>query len=203
MRCVPLADDLTGPGFSDRLIFEPIVAGHTDALTSALRQPEVWAKVDDGQMPSREAFMDSVQQWAAGPGPDRPEQRWLDLALRMRSTGEVIGRVSATWLDQRVELGYFLTPAAWGQGLASEAVRWLEARCLRCWPVTSFWIVVTPGNTRSIALATRLGYAPLGEAPRPRLLSHDPGDVVLSKDATLNAPRPSSPPRPPRPAGAR
>lgn len=188
---------------SERLIVEPITEALAAELEQALRLPAVYARVNDGQMPTHEDFLRDVSVWAAGPGPGRPEQRWMDLALRLRRTDALVGRMSATWHRQQVELAYFLTPASWGQGLASEAVQWLEAHCERSWPVERFWIVVTPGNERSLALATRLGYAPLGEAPRPSLFSFNDGDWVMTRPAGLNAPRPSWHPGPPRPAAER
>jgi RimJ/RimL family protein N-acetyltransferase len=74
------------------------------------------------------------------------------------------------------ELGWFVTPAAEGQGLAAEA-----ARAVMAWArATIGWDhivnIIDPGNARSIALGLRLG----GRiCDRPGV---DPGDVVIEHD---------------------
>ncbi len=75
------------------------------------------------------------------------------------------------------ELGWFVVPAAEGKGVAFEAaqavLRWV-ARCFE-WPhVTS---IIDPANSRSIALALRLG-----GVDDPSLPGIDPGDVVIRHD---------------------
>jgi RimJ/RimL family protein N-acetyltransferase len=74
------------------------------------------------------------------------------------------------------ELGWFMTPAAEGRGIAAEAARRVMqwARQTFGWDHLVNYIV--PGNTRSIALAKRLGGT---LSARPGI---DPGDVVLLHD---------------------
>ncbi|PTE23517.1 N-acetyltransferase [Cereibacter changlensis JA139] len=74
------------------------------------------------------------------------------------------------------ELGWFVTPEAEGRGVAAEA-----AMAVKQWARTSFgWDrlvnYIEPGNTRSIALALRIG------GQRCDLPGTEPGDVVILHD---------------------
>ncbi len=89
------------------------------------------------------------------------------------------------------ELGWFVVPAAEGQGIAHEAARavldWLPQAF--DWPhVTN---IIEPANARSIALGLRLG-----GVIDTRLPGIDPGDVVIRHDL-----RPDLRPEPARRAG--
>ena len=75
-----------------------------------------------------------------------------------RASGAVLGFVSLNMEpgDREPELGYFFLPEACGRGLATEAVRamrdWARVQCL-----PSLVSYIDPANTRSAALAARLG----------------------------------------------
>jgi len=76
------------------------------------------------------------------------------------------------------ELGWFVTPAAEGRGIAADA-----ARAVMGWVVQTFgWDhidnYIDPGNARSIALALRLG-GRMVDAP-----GADQGDMVIRHDLT-------------------
>ncbi|RYI15415.1 MAG: N-acetyltransferase [Acetobacteraceae bacterium] len=75
------------------------------------------------------------------------------------------------------ELGWFVTPAAEGKGMALEA-----ASAVLIWVKKTFdWPhitnIIAPSNTRSIALGLRLG-----GVIDPTLPGIDPGDVVIRHD---------------------
>ncbi len=110
---------------------------------------------------------------------DREESRaWLEeemacarrdgtgrYAIVLRETGRVIGGCGLVRRELpggvEVELGYHLRSDLWGRGLATEAARACleEARARGHRRVIA---VVEPGNTRSQAVARRIGMQPVG-----------------------------------------
>jgi RimJ/RimL family protein N-acetyltransferase len=102
-----------------------------------------------------------------------------------RATGAYLGEVGIYQPEgfPEPELGWFVVPEAEGRGYAAEA-----ARAVIDWVRTSFgWprlvSIIDPANSRSIALALRLG-----GVIDPALPGVDPGDVVIRHDL-----RPQSP----------
>ncbi len=64
--------------------------------------------------------------------------------------------------DEEHELGWLLRAEFEGQGLATEAARAANAHAWQALRVPSLVSYITPGNTRSEAVATRLGATPDG-----------------------------------------
>jgi RimJ/RimL family protein N-acetyltransferase len=68
------------------------------------------------------------------------------------------------WLEPgEVNLGYFLFPTARGNGYASRAVELLLEHLKRDTEHTVATLLIHPENTRSLALAGRLGFVQKGE----------------------------------------
>ena len=135
-----------------------------------LRAPTLadWSSIEPLWTSQRAAFIG---------GPFNDEDAWLDFcqvmagwvlrgisgwALEHRETGETLGLVGLffDFGDPSLDLGWLLTEAAEGHGYATEAA--IAARdyghhTLKLRGLTSF---IAPDNTRSIALATRLGATP-------------------------------------------
>ncbi len=130
--------------------------------------------VHEGGPFSREAawriFASEVGQWPLfGYGP---------FSVDDRETGDYLGEVGIYQPEgyPEPELGWFVTEATEGRGIAAEA-----ARAVMHWARQSFgWDhidnYVGPANTRSIALALRLGGRRV-DAP-----GVDPDDVVIRHD---------------------
>jgi len=74
------------------------------------------------------------------------------------------------------ELGWFVTPAAEGRGIAAEAAQRVLLWARKTFDWDHLVNYIDPGNARSIALATRLGGT---RTDRPGL---DAGDVVMIHD---------------------
>jgi RimJ/RimL family protein N-acetyltransferase len=74
------------------------------------------------------------------------------------------------------ELGWFVTPAAEGQGIAAEAADAVMAWARRSFGWDHIVSYIDPGNARSVALGLRLGGRICG---RP---GTDPTDVVIEHD---------------------
>ncbi|MBB3981532.1 RimJ/RimL family protein N-acetyltransferase [Sphingobium fontiphilum] len=92
-------------------------------------------------------------------------------AVEDRATGAFLGdaglmdaRRGIAELDGVIEAGWAFAPAAWGRGIASEAMAavlaWADAQrpgeAVRC--------IIEPGNGASIRVAERLGFLPYAEA---------------------------------------
>ena len=68
------------------------------------------------------------------------------------------------WLEPgQVNVGYYLFPAARGQGYASRAVELLLEHLQRETEHTVATLLIHPENVRSLALARRLGFVQRGE----------------------------------------
>lgn len=107
-------------------------------------------------------------------GPFEETEAWLDfthicaqwllrgyggLTITLTDTAEVLGLVllGHEINDPEPELGWLLTEAAEGHGYATEAAQALQAEGLRLFGAGGFVSYVDEANTRSVALAKRLG----------------------------------------------
>jgi RimJ/RimL family protein N-acetyltransferase len=114
-------------------------------------------------------FASEVGQWLLmGYGP-------FSVLMQGRYVGEV-GIYHAAEFPEP-ELGWFVIPAAEGQGIAAEA-----AQAVKEWARVTFgWrrliSIIDPGNRRSIATGLRIG-----GVIDPTLPGIDPGDVVIRHD---------------------
>lgn len=158
---------------------------HTARLT--LRMPKLsdfehWAaffasersRFERGPMGRVEAY----RAWAADVAL-WPLRGYGAFGLDDRTTGAYVGEVGIYQPEgfPEAELGWFVIPEAEGKGYAAEAARavmdWVRA--------TLGWdrlvSIIDPANTRSIALALRLG-----GVIDPTLPGIDPGDVVVRHD---------------------
>ena len=167
-------------GRSARLAYAPLTATDAAGLFPALGDPRVSEFL--GPAPTVGDLAAQFASAAAGPPADRPGEVWHNLAVRLLTGGESIGRVEATVQGTHAEVAYLLGPAHWGHGYAGEALGWLGIG-LAGRGVTTLWATVHPANARSRRVLTRAGYAETGLPDAPRLLSHDPGDVVYTKPA--------------------
>lgn len=160
---------------TNRLHFEPLGCQHAAGLIEPFSDSRIYAYIGGGPPLDVADLAADFARRAAGP-PDKDE-RWLNFAVSLRSSGEWIGRLEATIIDQRGEVAYLLGPNHWGQGFATEAVRALHDHLWRNWNVCQCWATTSPQNLRSIRLLRRLDYQPSDSWPD--LGSYDPGDLVF------------------------
>ena len=98
-----------------------------------------------------------------GPGSDAPAPVACIWAGE-RLVGWVDYDLGHAWLEPgQVNVGYCLFTAARGQGYASRAVELLLAHLRRDTEHTEATLLIHPENTRSLALAHRLGFVQKGE----------------------------------------
>ena len=164
------------------LVFEPLGPDHVDAMAALLCHAEVYRHI--GGPPPLQQFRLGMRRAIAGPPPGREDERWINHAVRLAATGELLGRVEATVHGSIAEVAFLFGPAHWGRGHATSALRWLHDH-LRALPdaPTTFWGTTLPANTRSAALLERCGYLRVDPVSAPRLLSYDDGDLVYRRAA--------------------
>jgi [ribosomal protein S5]-alanine N-acetyltransferase len=142
-----------------RLVLEPRVAAHADALYPLLADPRQREFHDDDPV-SLEALRERFRKGQSRRSPDGREQ-WLNWALVLRGgDGSAIGFVQATVLeDRRAWVAYAVATPLWGQGLATEAMRAMVEHLMSHYAATCCMATVDQRNQRSWRLLERLGFA--------------------------------------------
>jgi [ribosomal protein S5]-alanine N-acetyltransferase len=141
-----------------RLVLEPRVAAHADALYPLLADPRQREFHDDDPV-SLEALRERFRKGESRRSPDG-RQQWLNWALVLRGgDANAIGFVQATVReDHRAWVAYAVATALWGQGLATEAVRAMIEHLISHHDVTQCMATVDQRNQRSWRLLERLGF---------------------------------------------
>ncbi|WP_029333511.1 GNAT family N-acetyltransferase [Exiguobacterium oxidotolerans] len=91
----------------------------------------------------------------------RTEQTGLRWGITEHATPDIIGScgfLNRSSRQQRAELGFELSPAHWGKGLAQEAVQAVLAHGFNEWDLNRIEALVLPDNTASQRLLERLGF---------------------------------------------
>lgn len=162
---------LTGPVtacptlFTERLTLRPLRADDVEPLHAVSTTPEVRASLhlsDDYSLGDAwRAIAGFAGLWELkGLG------QW---ALEERATGRFLGRAGLYWRPEDdwpgVEVGWLLDPACWGAGYATEAGARAVHFGFEVLGEDALFSVILPENTRSAAVARRLGFRP-GEERR-------------------------------------
>lgn len=83
------------------------------------------------------------------------------LAIELKETGELIGDTGMSEVDGapgEMEIGYVITDAHAGKGLASEAARAMTHFTAESFGVSTFWGRVVKGNVASTRVLEKAGY---------------------------------------------
>jgi RimJ/RimL family protein N-acetyltransferase len=163
---------------SPRLRLETLRPDHAQGLFDALADPRVYEHIRDAPPESVAALTAQFSRWASGPPADCADELWLNVAIRRRDDGCLIGRLQATIVNRQAEVAYLIGPEHWGQGYATEAMAAFQNSIRQNLNVTQFWAITLPQNKRSLALLERLGYQQVS-GPLPPLSSYDDGDLVF------------------------
>ncbi len=144
---------------TQRLVLEPRVAAHADALYPLVADPRQREFHDDDPV-SLEALRERFRKGESRRSADGREQ-WLNWALVLRGGDtSAIGFVQATVQDdRRAWVAYQVATEQWGRGIATEATRAMIEHLFAHYAVTQCMATVDQRNERSWRMLERLGFA--------------------------------------------
>jgi RimJ/RimL family protein N-acetyltransferase len=157
---------------TERLVLRmPQLSDFEPRAAHAASERSIWEGGPLDRIAAWRIFASDVGQWALmGYGP---------FSIVGKDTGAYLGEAGIYHAQDypEPELGWFVVPEAEGKGVAAEA-----ASAIMLWACRTFgWdrlvSYIDPGNTRSIALALRLG-----GVVDPKLPGQDPTDIVVRHD---------------------
>lgn len=147
---------------TDHLLLREFRESDFEAYAAMMADPEVTRFLADGRALSR---VDAWRQMAMFAG------HWLlrgygVWAVEERATGRFVGRAGCFYPEgwPGFEVAYTFARAAWGKGYATEAAKASLDFAHSALGQRDVISVIRQGNTRSVAVATRLGAARIGSA---------------------------------------
>jgi [ribosomal protein S5]-alanine N-acetyltransferase len=167
-----------------RLVLEPRVAAHADALYPLLADPRQREFHDDDPV-SLEALRERFRKGESRRSPEGREQ-WLNWVLVLRDgDANAIGFVQATVQeDHRAWVAYQLATSLWGRGLATEAVRAMIDHLIAHHAVMQCMATVDQRNERSWRLLERLGFV-RADAAQAASMDVQAGDWLYLRSSGL------------------
>jgi RimJ/RimL family protein N-acetyltransferase len=163
---------------TERLILRPLAIGDLDELVALQAEPEVARFMGAyGRAELTVWVRSNLEEWAR-----RGHGR---MAILERDGGRLIGRTGLRHWPQfgETELGWALSADARGHGYATEAARACLAWGFGALELDYITAMIRPENTRSIAVAERLGMRPL----RPDVLLGEPVTVYAADQGSTEA----------------
>jgi len=94
------------------------------------------------------------------------EGREMALAITLKTTREAVGLVSASLEEGGVEIGFVLSPAHWGKGLATEAAHAVIDAVFALTPAGDISTDVRVENEASRRVLEKCGFVGIGEVTR-------------------------------------
>ena len=164
---------------TDRLILEPLVVAHADAMFAVLSDPAIYA-YENAPPRSAEWLRERYARLESRQSGDGTEQ-WLNWVVRLRG-GVPIGYVQATVeASGRALIAYEFGSAWWGQGYAREATQAMIGELIAHHGARDLAAVLKSANLRSLRLLGRLGFAPA--SPEALALADvDPDECLMVRD---------------------
>ncbi len=143
-----------------RLGLEPWSDDATRLFRALATTPAVVRYIGDGQ-PWSEAKMETV----AAHNADHWREHGFGWRLaRLESTGDAVGFIALNFAGEgsgvapdEYEIGWWLAPAAWGQGIAREGAAALREEAFQPLQAPSILARIQPENTASLAVAGAIG----------------------------------------------
>lgn len=133
-----------------------------ESLLSAWRDPSIaaWTSVPEN------VTRNAARRWIAGAAVRWSRRLALDLVIVDRDGGVAgeVGLARFTHGPERAEIGFWLRPAARGEGAATAAVIRVSAWALSELGLEQLWARTDPRNEAAAAVLERAGFARLGEA---------------------------------------
>ena len=132
------------------IVLRPWAPADAGSLAAAWADPEIvrWTAVAADRSPVAAAA------WIAGWDERRRRGLALDLVVAWAADDAVVlGEVGASFLTRPPTIGWWLLPAARGQGIAQRAVRLFADRLRAAGAATELVAEVDPANAASLAVA--------------------------------------------------
>ena len=175
---------------TERLNLREWTAGDVDDLMVLATDLEVMRYINGGVPLARGDIVDFIERQTTA----QRERGWCRWALEVRQPAEGEPRGVAGFCGPGctfapdVELGWWIHPALWGRGLATEAGQAAVGYCFGAVGFERLICCVHPENARSLRVAEKVGFVPVDEIEHRgmRIIRHE-----------LLNPRPG-PPRDPR-----
>ncbi|GIF73172.1 GNAT family N-acetyltransferase [Asanoa siamensis] len=155
---------------TDRLIVRHWTESDADVarVFDIMRRWEVarWLGAEPRVLENEAEALGFIQRWRARASADDRYGIW---AVDVRDTGVTVGSVLVVPLPgvdneptTDIEVGWHLHPDSWGNGYATEAGRAAIERAFGA-GLQEIFAVIREGNAPSVAVARRLGMAPIGK----------------------------------------
>lgn len=144
---------------TSRLLLRPLTLADTDFIFQHFSDPLVTQYLLDEPPLTDRAGAEEIIHFYLDPSGMSRHNRW---GIHHKADDRLIGTCGYhQWShqNQRAEIGYDLSPAYWGQGVMSEALRRVLAYGFEQMGLNRIQAVVYVENDRSAALLTRLGFA--------------------------------------------
>jgi ElaA protein len=107
------------------LEFVPLNASHAALLFQPLSAVAIYQHMEERPQASLETMQARYARLEQG-APSGCGELWLNWLVRDAQTKETLGTIQATVLrNASAEIGYVLSPSAWGRGLGTHCVQWL------------------------------------------------------------------------------
>jgi RimJ/RimL family protein N-acetyltransferase len=177
---------------TDRLMLEQWHARRRDSWRAICQVPEVMRYIGGGEFWS-EAEADEVFDWALGHWRehgfgwrgivDRADQGWLGFVGLNHPGPRTVGMA-----PEEVEIGWWLVPAAWGRGIATEGALKLTDEAFGRLGLDQIIARVRPENAASIRVTQKLGMEPA------RQVTGRYGEAINIYELSASVMRRSAPP---------
>ena len=141
-----------------RLHLRPVALSDAPALFAARGDPEVMRYWD---WPAQNSVRE-VEEIVSAHAGEIASGHVLWWAVSLTQDGPAIGECDLSEIDRhhgRAEIGFLFARAHWGKGYAREAMEAVIAHGFETLALERLWARVHDGNTASIALVERLGFA--------------------------------------------
>lgn len=168
----PMGDRMSRTLRGSRITLVPVATDDVDRITALLRQPDVRHFLCDDTMIPRETVAEAV---AESLDPSSVASQWVIEAADAGLAGIVgLQRASPPVMRLRpigwrsLEILIALDPAAWGRGLAAEAIETVGGWARDDGVTFALLGAVDVPNERSHRLMARCGFAELGRVPGAR-----------------------------------
>ncbi|HQT84283.1 MULTISPECIES: GNAT family N-acetyltransferase [Acidiphilium] len=151
--------------FTARLDIRPLGKADAHFLFESFQDDRLYRYIPRRPPRTIGAMAAEFSEFEAG-APDGSGETWLNWVIIRRDPRRHIGTLQATlFADGGLWIGYMISPDAWGNGFATEAVAWLIGAVQEMFPGRQMLASVDTRNTGSIRVLEKTGFARLRTEP--------------------------------------